>query len=456
MYMRVLGRVRLSRLTEESTSAARQRELIENWAQTHGHEVIGWAEDLEVSGSIDPFEAPALREWWERESEWDIMCAWKLDRIGRRAIPLNKVFGWMIEHDKTLVCVSDQIDLSHWVGRLVANVIAGVAEGELEAIRERNKASRRKLLEDGRWPGGHAPYGFVTVPHPSGGWRLGHNREEVAVIRSIADRVCGGEAVDAVSESYGLLPSTVWRMLRSRYLMGHATYEGRTVRDRAGMPVLNAEPILGQEEWDRLQKALDARKKAYSRTRGASVMIGIAYCPICDAQLYSRLFKRKYGPGEYRYYYCPNKHGRNIPAEKVEQLVFDTFLEQFGDDPVLERVYVPAENHQNELDAAVRAVDELTPILGAVTSATMRSRLTEQLRALDFEISRLEQLPSRPAGWEWRETGATFKTVWPTATDEEKRKMIIDAQITVKVIREKKDIDFYIETQKSPLRSVKT
>ena len=446
--MRVLGRIRLSRMTEESTSAARQRQIIERWADENNHEVVGWAEDFDVSGSVDPFEAPALREWWGRKAEWDIMCAWKLDRIGRRAIPLNKVFGWMLDNDKTLVCVVDQIDLSHWVGRLVANVIAGVAEGELEAIRERTKASRRKLLEDGRWPGGTVPYGFTPEPLEGGGWKLAHHPEQVKVVRQIVDKVCDGTSITAVADEYGLLPQSVWNMLTAKYLMGHATYGGRTVRDKAGMPVLYAEPVLAQDEWERLQKAVSARRQVQERTAGVSPMYGVAFCPRCDSKLYQRTYHK--GVHDYRYYYCPNKHGRNVPADKLEKLVFDTFLEQFGDDKVKVKEYVPAEDHQNELEAAVRAVEELSTLVGTMTSDTVRSRLTDQMRALDFEIERLEKIPNQPAGWIYRETGSTFNDVWLKATPEDKRKMIIDKQISARVIKEGKELHFYIETQKSP------
>jgi site-specific DNA recombinase len=96
--MRVLGRLRLSRSTEESTSIERQREIIQQWADTNKHTVIGWAE---------------LGEWLNRRApEWDILCAWKLDRLGRNAIQLNRLFGWCGEHDKTVVSCSESIDLS--------------------------------------------------------------------------------------------------------------------------------------------------------------------------------------------------------------------------------------------------------------------------------------------------------------------------------------------------------
>lgn len=453
--MRVLGRIRLSRLTDESTSAARQRELIENWANSNDHDIVGWAEDLDVSGSIDPFLAPALKEWWERENEWDIMCAWKLDRIGRRAIPLNKVFGWMIEHNKTLVCVSDNIDLSTWVGRLVASVIAGVAEGELEAITERTRASRKKLLESGRWAGGMVPRGYRPVELPTGGYKLEPDPATAPQVRQMVADVIAGKTVDQLGKELGQHPSGLWGVLQSPTLIGHATVRGASVRDNEGKPILWGEPLISLAEWAELQKALAARKRsAGSRTNQASAMQGIAFCPECDTQLFHRIFRRSYGPLDYRYYYCRNKHGRNIPAEQVEKLVFDTFLEEFGDDPVLEKVYVPAENHQIELEQAKRAVEQLSELLPTMTSNTVRSRFTEQMRALDAEIKRLEAIPNRPAGWDYKETGQTFKSVWPKATTEEKRNMIINKRITAHIIRDGEDVEFYIETQKSPLSEV--
>jgi site-specific DNA recombinase len=102
--LRVLGRLRLSRSTEESTSIERQREVIQQWADSGGHTVVGWAEDLDVSGAVDPFDTPALGEWLSRRApDWDVLCAWKLDRLGRDAIRLNKLFGWAIDHGKTVV-----------------------------------------------------------------------------------------------------------------------------------------------------------------------------------------------------------------------------------------------------------------------------------------------------------------------------------------------------------------
>ena len=139
---KVLGRVRLSRLTDESTSESRQREVIEQWAKANDHEIVGFAVDLDVSGGVDPFETPELGDWLNnRASEFQIIAAWKLDRLGRDAIRLNKLFGWCIDRGIAVASCTEGIDLNTPVGRLIANVIAFLAEGEREAIRERVSAS---------------------------------------------------------------------------------------------------------------------------------------------------------------------------------------------------------------------------------------------------------------------------------------------------------------------------
>lgn len=429
--MRVLGRIRLSKLTDESTSAARQRQIITNWAKSNDHEIVGWAEDLDVSGSIDPFEAPALSEWWDRHDEWDILCAWKLDRVGRRAIPLNKVFGWMLDHGKTLVCVSDNIDLSTWVGRLVANVIAGVAEGELEAISERNRASRRALLESGRWPGGRVPWGYKPLRLPNGGYRLQQDPEESAWLRTVIQRIVDGAPIKGVAEAEGIPDSTMRKLLRSKSLLGHAISKGQTVRDREGNPVLLGEPILTQHEWDELQAALLSRRVESSK-KDVGPMTGVIECLNCGAIMYHRKYSRDYGKRMYRYYHCPT-HKDMLDAEMIEEALESAFRDAVGSKPVLERVYQAPENHQIALDEAVRAVDELSALLGTITSDTMRSRLLEQMRALDFRIASLEKLPSRPGGWIYKETGQTFTDRWDVSSIPDRRDLLIKSGIRFRI-----------------------
>ncbi|WP_280350320.1 recombinase family protein [Nocardia abscessus] len=460
---RVLGRIRLSRLTDESTSPERQKELIQKWADSNDDIIIGWAVDMDVSRSISPFDTPEFGRWLREPDlieQWDIVAAWKLDRYGCGSIALNKLFAWVMEHGKALAAISDNIDLSTWVGRLIASVIAGVAEGELEAIRERTRGGRAKLLESGRWPGGQVPYGWSAVKTDKG-WKLRLDPISSKVVRRIVDGVIAGSSIESIanrlneekletpSEYLGLnidrknppkwLPSTIWGIIQSKYLMGHATHKDETVRDGEGRPVLYADPLLSRDEWDNLQRAIAERRLpgASTRTKKTSPLHAVVLCPDCEDPLFHKVYNRNYGKRLYRYYHCRDKaHGGQIDADIVETRLEESFLEELADEPVRERVYIPAQDHQAELSEAMSAVDELTALLGTTKSDMLRRRLMEQLASLDERILTLEKLPQREASWDYRATGETYGEAWAKADTEGRRQLLLKSGITatVKVI----------------------
>lgn len=446
----------MSRSTEESTSIERQREIIEQWASANEHTVVGWAEDVDVSGSIDPFETASLGVWLNTKApEWDIVCAWKLDRLGRNAIQLNKLFGWAAEYDKTIVSCSENFDLSTWVGRLVANVIAGVAEGELEAIRERTKSSRRKLRDSARWAGGKPPYGYAAVKLGSGqGWSLEVDPESAKVVRRIVEDVIDGKPITRIAGELNedLVPTPAdlyalrrgkptgdgrWQatpirnMLRNKALRGYVHHKGETVRDDDGMPVLMAEPLVDLDEWEAIQSVLDRIQEARSGMSRAdkSPLAGVAVCMVCESNLHhSQSSTKGY---EYRHYRCPKKDTTQIPAKDLEELVEEAFLDEVGDMEVRERVWVPGDSQPEELREAVTAYDELTKAAGRAQSTTAKQRLQRQLDTLDSRIAELESSKSEDAHWDFQTTGGTYRSVWESSDIIGRRDLLRKSGITV-------------------------
>ncbi|MDM2048945.1 hypothetical protein PP327_08895, partial [Mycobacteroides abscessus] len=69
---RALIVTRLSRATEAATSPERQMEICQGLCDDRGYEVVGHAEDLDVSGSVDPFDRkrrPNIARWPANEAE---------------------------------------------------------------------------------------------------------------------------------------------------------------------------------------------------------------------------------------------------------------------------------------------------------------------------------------------------------------------------------------------------
>ncbi|MBN3459219.1 recombinase family protein [Mycobacterium sp. DSM 3803] len=118
--LRVLGAVRLSRLTDESTSPVRQRERISWWASGNDATVTYVSEDLDTSGAVDPFKRESLGKWLTDTppEPWDVLVAWKLDRISRSSMDTETLLRWCLERGKRIVCVDDGIDTDTQMGQV--------------------------------------------------------------------------------------------------------------------------------------------------------------------------------------------------------------------------------------------------------------------------------------------------------------------------------------------------
>ena len=484
--------MRLSRAAEESTSVERQREIIETWAKQNDHEIVAWAEDTDVSGSVDPFKTPELGPWLtdEKKHEWDIVCAWKLDRMGRDAIKLNKLFGWALDNSKTVVSATEGIDLSTPVGRLIANVIAFLAEGERDAIRERTIASQKKLRELGRWGGGKPYYGFKAVPREDGaGWELVPDEHSSKVLLRIIDKVLDGQSTESIArelnEAGELSPSNYLRhragkptrrgkwsnahirqQLRSQTLLGQTAHFGTTVRDAQGIPISKGPALVSRDVFDRLQAALDARSfKVTNRSAKASPLLGVAFCGMCGRLMHLRQHHNKARGKTYRYYQCvggasgnDSRHETNIiKADDLELLVKEGFLSEYGHENVREQVFVPAENHQTELEELQRAVEETTPLMVTTPSETARKSLLAQISVWTSRMAELEKLPASESRYEVRRLPETYDEAWEKADTEGRRQLLLKTPVAAmiavrgRVSRQNPGfLDFHIYVGKEP------
>src|SRR5258705_7247969 len=125
-----------------------------------GHAVaptaIQWFEDVESGTTL---KRPAFDRMQQGIFAGTIktVVVWKLDRISRRQREgVNLLADWC-ERGVRVVVITQQIDLSGTVGRLVASVLFGLAEIEQEYRRERQAAgiavAKRRGVYRGRTKG---------------------------------------------------------------------------------------------------------------------------------------------------------------------------------------------------------------------------------------------------------------------------------------------------------------
>lgn len=82
------------------------------------------------------------------------VVVWRIDRLGRTAKGLTALFDELRQARVNLVSLKDGLDLSTPAGRLMANVLASVAQFETELRGERVQAGQAVARKNGkRWGG---------------------------------------------------------------------------------------------------------------------------------------------------------------------------------------------------------------------------------------------------------------------------------------------------------------
>lgn len=129
------------RVSTRAQKTDSQKPEIRRWlrASSIKASAVRWFEDKETGKSL---RRPAFDQLQQEVFGGSIrtIVVWKLDRISRsQRDGVNLLADWC-DRGVRVVSVTQQIDLSGVVGRMVASVLFGVAEIELEYRRERQAA----------------------------------------------------------------------------------------------------------------------------------------------------------------------------------------------------------------------------------------------------------------------------------------------------------------------------
>ena len=118
-----------------------QKAEITRWLTSHGIELstVQWFEDIETGMTT---RRPAFERMQRTifDRAVNTVVVWKLDRLSRRQHEGITLLADWCERDVRVVVVTQQIDLRGALGRMVASVLFGLAEIEMEYRQERQAA----------------------------------------------------------------------------------------------------------------------------------------------------------------------------------------------------------------------------------------------------------------------------------------------------------------------------
>lgn len=474
--LRALVGARVSVLTgPQKVSHIAQQETGTKWVQERGHTVVGTFQDLDVSATVSPFERPDLGPWLspEKQDEWDVLVFSKIDRMFRSTRDCVRFAEWAEERKKILVFAEDSMTLNYrdpsdslerMMSELFIYIGSFFAQLELNRFRSRAKDSHRVLRGMSRWASGVPPLGFQVVDHPDGkGKGLDTDQAGKDLLYEMAGRLLEGWSFIRIA-AWCNDNRHVTNMDRARVARGHVAKpspwtvntvidaltsprtqglkmtgrgnKAKTVLDAAGEPIRMAPPTFDQTTWKQIQDAAAKRQLSRrSRTHTDNPMLGVGFCAVCGASLAQQFSRRKLATGEakeYRSYRCGrtplNCNGVSVRADDGDSLLEQTFLEQWGDAPVTRRVFVPGEDHTEELEQVRLTIDRLRreSDAGLVVTADDERVYLERMKALIGRRERLEAVPRRASGWITEETGETYREAWDT---QDHRRLLSEAGI---------------------------
>lgn len=425
--------VRISELTDASTSPERQLQDARDYAARNGLDVVAELEDLDVSGRRGIEQRPGLTEALEliEDGRAAFLIVARLDRLARSIITFHEAVQRIEQAGGAFVSVAEGLDFSTPAGRMVASVLASFAQYESELIGQRVASARRHLREVGKWPGGRRPFGWLPEPHESGsGFVLKLHPTEAPVLREMAQKVLSGIPLHRIARD--LNEAGVKTVLGKDWSSGHSVRQALTKDAIVGR--YGAEPLLSVQDYHRVQTFLQDRPEPASRREDLDDVLlppELISCGRCGAPM-KRGTHGKDGRA-WTVYRCSSRRAPGsaapcfllVSAARVDEVVEERILETLGRFPVSvmaePELIDPAADERAELEAAIRLLEEDRYIRGLYAGADGDRRFLELYAALEARIDDLPKPFLTESNEEPIPTGELAIEVWQNSDIEDRR-----------------------------------
>ena len=285
-----------------------QRKACREFAERMGWTIMYEEQENGVSGfkvsANDRDKIQLIKEYAE-QGKFDILLVFMFDRIGRRAEETPFVVEWLINHGIQVWSVNEgEQRIDTHVDRLTNYIRFWQADGESQKTSMRTKAALGQMVQEGRFRGGSAPYGYDLVPSGTYNkrkhevFKLEINPDEAKVVRMMFD-LCVGSGYGRFKIANFLSEMGIktrdgknWHEATVGHILHNIMYTGVL---RSGSTQSKAFPdlqIISPENFELAQKLMAERANECNalrtmprNTRGQSLLSGNVFCGHCGGRL---------------------------------------------------------------------------------------------------------------------------------------------------------------------------
>lgn len=454
--------LRLSVSKEESVSIANQNKQLQALAEREGWEVVQTFTDDGLSGGKPRANADKALHML-RDGAADVIAVYKFDRwsrMGARAVAdLQDVLDARKAKGSPalFLALADGLRSDAPAWDIQVALMAALGRTERELIRSR-VAAARKYQRETRRHSGPPPFGYRTIPHPSGkGRALEIDPVEAAVVRRMVDELQAGATGYGVAKSLnadGIKPrrsaawsaSSVASILRRDSLLGHMAHRRPGDGSRVNRPILGEDglpeqvwpPLLTLDEFAQVDRYL-SRGPDWNTLPGASgkrasrLLSGFTECATCGTVMRVNYTDKLKNGNRAARYVCSAPAGRcpakvSIHAGMLEERISADFLAVAGHLAVYEiRESAPDLGELAQVRQAIDAAAEDMKQPGA-DYAEIAARIAK----LDAKRADLEAAPAVTTSATVA-TGETFAQAWD-AREIPGRRALIASALTGRIV----------------------
>jgi len=330
----------------------------------------------------------------------DVVTIYKLDRLSRSLRDFVRLLEHLEHHKVALVCVTQPIDTSGTMGRLLLHILMSFAEFERGVISDRTRDKMAASRRRGQYTGGRPPLGYRLVEK-----RLVIDPDEAELVREVFALFLSLRRVAHVTAELNRR-GRVTKVHRARNgretggdpfdrevvrrILTNAAYIGR-VEYGGELHDGQHDEIVDERTWAAAQDLLAGQHRDRRPTRyQVAVLRGLLHCARCGEPMRPE-FTRK-GTRRHPYYVCSTLKkrgadacpGSRVAAHALEELVVEQ-VRVIGRDPKLVAEVARQLAGPVDVDDLRATLGRFDPLWSAMTTAERAELLQQLVERVEFD-----------------------------------------------------------------------
>lgn len=285
-----------------------QRKACREFAGKMGWTIVGEEQEAGVSGykvSADDRDKLQLIKKKAEQGKFDILLVFMFDRLGRKSDETPFVVEWFVKKGIRVWSVNEgEQRFECHTDRLTNYIRYWQADGESQKTSIRTKTALGQMVQDGRFRGGSAPYGYRLAPsgilnkRKHEVYKLEIDEDEARVVRMMFN-LCVGSGygrckIANLISGQGIQTRTGgnWHEATVGHILHNITYMGILRSGESQSEVFPQLQIIDPETFELAQKLMAERVNEYNEQRtlprntsGQSMLSGNVFCGHCGGRL---------------------------------------------------------------------------------------------------------------------------------------------------------------------------